>query len=177
DLPNGEGFIWNGSSLTGMRNGGRLGEFYLYRYAGINPQTGETQYYDKNGAITESPKDEDRVWLEKSALPVYQGSFGIDVEYKGFFAQANFTFAKDVWRFDNDYFFFTQPSSIGMSNMTKDYLDFWSTSNRDASFPSRTSRNMYHLPDSDFYLRDASYIRMRYVTVGYNFKKKDLDFL
>lgn len=177
NLPNDEGFIWNGSSLSGMREGGRLGEFYLYKYAGINPQTGETQYYDKNGAITESPKDEDRVWLEKSSLPVYQGSFGIDVDYKGFFAQANFTFAKDVWRFDNDYFFFTQPSSIGMSNMTNDYLDFWSTSNRDASFPSRTSRNMYHLTDSDFYLRDASYIRLRFVTVGYNFKKKDLDFL
>ncbi|KAA5532873.1 SusC/RagA family TonB-linked outer membrane protein [Paenimyroides baculatum] len=177
NLPNGEGFTWNGSSLSGMREGGRIGEFYLYKYAGINPQNGETQYYDKNGAITENPTDEDRQWLNKSSLPVYQGSFGFDVNYKGFFAQANFTFAKDIWRFDNDYFFFTQPSSVGMSNMTNDYQDYWTTSNRDAAFSNPNANNLYHLSDSDFYLRDASYIRMRFVTVGYNFKKSDLAFM
>jgi len=177
NIPNEEGFIWSGSSLTAMREGGRLGEFYLYEFAGINPQNGETQYYDKNGAITENPTDEDRKWLGKSSLPVYQGSFGIDVNYKGFFAQANFTFAKDIWRYDNDYFFFTQPSSVGNANMTNDYLDYWSTSNRDATFPNPNANNLYHLNDSDFYLQDASYIRMRFVTVGYNFKKSDLAFM
>ncbi len=177
ELPNEDGYTWNGTSLSGMREGGMVGEFYLYRFAGINPENGETLYYDKAGNLTENPVNDDRVWTGKSSLPKYQGAFGFDFEHKGFFASASFTFAKDVWRYDNDYFFFTHPSSIGVSNMSKDFMDYWTPTNTDASFPRLDSRNMYNLTDSDFFIKDASYIRLRYATIGYNFNKQDLAFL
>jgi len=177
DIPNEGGEFWNGTSLTGLREGGKIGEFYLTRYAGINPANGNYLFYDKDGNTTETPVDEDRVWTGKSSLPVYQGAFGFDFEHKGFFASASFTFAKDVWRFDNDYFFFTQPSFIGQNNMSGEVRDYWTPTNTGAEFPSLTARNLDYIGDSDYYVKDASYIRLRYATLGYNFNKKDLSFL
>lgn len=177
NLPNEEGWRWQGG-LTGLRNGGLVNEFYVYQYAGVNPQNGETLYVAADGTLTENPTDADRQWTNKSFMPVYQGAFGFDLEYKGFFASTSFTFAKDVYRYDNDYFFFTQVAgSIGVSNLSKDVVDYWTPQNTDASFPSLTASNLYHMGNSDFYIKDASYIRLRYATIGYNFNRKDLAFM
>lgn len=177
NLPNADGYVWNGSALTGMREGGRLGEFYLSQYAGVDPSNGQPLFYDKDGNKVTEPVNEDRKWLNKSSVPVYQGSFGFDFESNGWFAQANFTYALDVWRYDNDYFFFTQPGSIGSNNLSADMLDYWTASNKDASFPALNASNFNYLNSSDFYVKDASYIRLRYATLGYNFGKKDLGFM
>lgn len=55
--------------------------------------------------------------------------------------------------------------------------DYWTASNKDASMPSVTAGNAFYQSYSDRHLHDASYVRLRYATIGYNFKKKDLDFM
>ncbi|HLU85756.1 MAG TPA: SusC/RagA family TonB-linked outer membrane protein [Vicingaceae bacterium] len=177
EIPSEEGWTWDGQNLYGLREGGMVNEFYMYRFSHINPDNGNMLFIDRNGNLTEEPQDADRQFLNKSALPIYQGGFGIDFEHKGWFVNANFTYALDVWRFDNEYYFYTNPSSIKQNNLSNDYNDYWSPTNRDASFPKLSGSNYNYAFDSDFYIKDASYVRLRYVSVGYNFKKKDLDFL
>lgn len=177
EIPSESGYYWNPALSYGYREGGMVNEFYLFEFAGINPETGMMNFYTKDGGLTEQPTDADRRWLDKSSVPVYQGGFGLDLEHKGWFLTANFTFAKDVWRFDNEYWFFTTPSSINISNLSNDYADFWTPDNRDAKFPKLGGSNYDRAFESDFYIQDASYVRLRYLSVGYNFKKKDLDFL
>ncbi len=177
DIPNEEGFYWNGTSLTGLREGSMVGEYYMLKSGGVNPANGNLWFYDKDGNLTETPTDNDRKWTGKSSLPVYQGAFGFDFEHKGFFASASFTYALDVWRYDNDYYFFTNPNFINLNNQSKDARDYWTPTNRNAEFPSLVASNIQNAGDSDFYLRDASYVRLRYATLGYNFKKSDLSFL
>src|SRR5690606_4991700 len=165
------------TSLVGYREGSLVNEFYMYKYAGVDPNNGEALFYAADGSLTNTPTDADRHWLEKSAFPVFQGGFGLDAEYKGFFLTANFTYAKDVHRYDNSYLWYTNPGFVGPFNMSADYYDFWTPNNRDAEFPSPVASNNSFLSDSDFYIRDASYVRLRYLSVGYNFKQQDLAFL
>ncbi len=174
DVPTDQGWYWDGEGLNGMKEGNPYGEFYLVKYAGINPNNGKLQFYDKNGDLTENPTDDDRVWTNKTQFPVYQGSFGLDVEHKGWFLNANFTYAFDVWRFDNDYYWATNPNFMPVLNMSNDYQDYWRNDNRDATFPAINASNLPLITNSDFYIKDASYVRLRYLTVGYNFNKEAL---
>lgn len=176
-IPEETGYYWNGSSLVGYREGSLVNEFYMYKYAGVDQQTGEALFYTQDGSTTTAPTDDDRHWLGKAAYPKFQGGFGIDAEYKGFFLTANFTYATDVYRYDNSYLWYTNPAFVGPFNMSADYYDFWTPDNRDAVFPSPTAANNSFLSDSDFYVRDASYVRLRFLSLGYNFKPKDLAFL
>ena len=54
-----------------------------YKYAGVDPQTGAAQYYDKEGKITQAPTDNDKQDLG-SAIPKVTYGITINLEYKGF---------------------------------------------------------------------------------------------
>ena len=179
NIPEVSGYFWNGQSLTGYKVGNPVNEFYMFKYAGVDANTGQALFYAQDGSKTATPTDADRHWLGKTSYPKYQGGFGVDAEYKGWFLTANFTFAQKVWRYDNSYLWFTNAAFVGTGsqyNMSEDYYDFWTPNNRDAAFPNPQTNTSY-FNDSDFYIRDASYVRLRFLSVGYNFKKKDLDFL
>ncbi len=177
DIPEESGFYWDGASLTGYKEGGMFNEFYMYKFAGVNPANGRAQFVAQDGSLTETPTDADRHWLDKTLWPKLQGSFGIDVEHKGWYLTANFTYAQDVWRYDNDYLWFTNAAFMGDFNMSGDVYNAWTNSNKGGTFPSMTASNNSFFNNSDYYLRDASYIRLRFATIGYNFKKEDLQFL
>lgn len=176
DLPREE--IWSGgTALTGMREGGPIGEFYLARNAGINPETGNYWFLDKDGNYTEDPQDSDRVWTGKSYIPKYQGGFGLDIDYKGFFLNSLFSFAADVYRYDDDLAGFYDYSDIGFFNKSNDVWNYWSPDNTNTEIAGLNVNNVNGTSRSDHFLRDASYVRLRYVMVGYNFNAEQLNFL
>lgn len=177
ELPVDGGIVWNGTSLTIMREGDPLGQYYLVEYAGVNPANGNLWFKDSNGDMTETPTNEDRRYTGKSYLPKYQGGFGIDASYKGFFLSAQFSYAQDLWRYDYDYAGFLAVDDIGTFNKTYDMLDYWTPTNTDAQFPSLTANNVFYENNSDRHLHDASYVRLRYAQFGYNFSKESLKFL
>jgi len=176
EIPNEGGEYWDGS-LVGYRQGSMVNEFFMAEYVGINPDNGNMLFRSKDGGVTEEPTDADYQWLGKSSMPVYQGGFGLDFEHRGWFLTADFTYALDAWRYDNEYFFFTSPNGIKQNNLSNDLRDYWTEDNRDATFPALRGSNFAYAGGSSFYLQDASYLRLRYLTIGYNFNKKDLDFL
>src|SRR5690606_8893229 len=85
-------------------NGHPMLEYFLVRYAGVNPANGNALFYTADGQLTESPdEDLDRVHTGKTFFPIYQGGFGFNAEYKNFFLTTQFNFVADIWRFDWDY--------------------------------------------------------------------------
>jgi len=176
DIPSEDGTYWDGT-LVGYREGHMVNEFFMAEYLGINPDNGNMQFRSKDGGVTEEPTDGDYQWLGKSSMPVYQGGFGLDFEHKGWFLTADFTYALDAWRYDNEYYFYTAPTFIKANNLTNDLNDYWTKDNRDAKFPALYGSNFAYASGSSFYLQDASYLRLRYLTIGYNFKKKDISFM
>lgn len=178
EIPDESGFSVTG--ITGYKVGQPFNEYYMYKYVGVNPKNGEALFQTKDGGVTETPTDDDLFWTGKTMWPKYQGSFGIDVAYKGWFLTANFTYAQDVYRYDNDYLWFTNASFIGKGrtfNMSEDLYGAWTKTNKDATIPALNAKNNTYFVDSDFYIKDASYLRLRFVSLGYNFNKSDLDFL
>jgi TonB-linked SusC/RagA family outer membrane protein len=175
DLPSETGNNWDGESLNGIREGGPLYEYYTFRYAGVNPANGNLLFYKQNGDVTENPQQSDRVWSNKSLYPKYQGGFGLDAEYKGFFATAMFTFVLKTWRFDQDYQSLMDPADLDQFNKSQDLLRYWTPDNRVTDVPALYAENAAMSNFSDRFLVDASYLRLRYATIGYNFNKQILD--
>lgn len=157
------------------RNGGKLFEYYTLRYAGVNPANGNLLFYTADGAVTENPDaDTDRVWLDKNIFPDYNGSFGLNMDYKGFFLQTNFTYTVGVDRYDFDLSSFQNPNSIGQFRSSRDLLRAWTPDNRITDIPSYDAFNRSSF-DSDRYLRNADYIRLRFASIGYTFPKRLLE--
>ncbi len=173
DIPSEDGIIWNGGTQI-MREGDMLYQYFVYKYAGVNPANGNLWFYDKDGNTTEKPTDDDRVYTNKSPLPVYQGGFGFDVDYKGFFLSTQFSYALKVYRFDSDYSNLMGTDDIGIFNKSKDLYNSWTESNRNTDVPGYLANNTFYDAYSDRFLKDASYVRLRYVTLGYSFPTKNL---
>jgi len=172
DLPEGERPDGNYISA----NGNQAYEFYVYPYAGVNPVNGNLLFQAIDGTLTENPSpDTDRRITHKSEIPVYQGSFGFDFDYKGFFVTTNFTFAQKVWRFDFDMDGLYDPGSIGNFNVSSDLLNAWTPTNTNTNIPELNAYNKGNDAASDRFLRDASYVRLRYLQVGYKVPKKFLE--
>ncbi|TGD56883.1 SusC/RagA family TonB-linked outer membrane protein [Flavobacterium humi] len=156
-------------------NGSLVGEFYTVPYAGVNPADGNLQFLDIDGNLTANPSDSDRRRTGKSDTPVYQGAFGLNADYKGFFLDTQFAFVQDVYRYDWGLLWLSRPSYIGGQNMSADLLNAWTPTNTDSNIPSLDATNFdAGSTYSDMWLKDASYIRLKNVSLGYNFSSQFL---
>ncbi len=164
------------ATVSGNRiyeNGSLVGEFYEVPYMGINPANGNLLFLDKNNNLTESPDDTDRRKTGKSDTPVYQGAFGFNADYKGFFLDAQFTFVADVWRYDTALFWLYNPTYVGDNNVSSDLLNAWTPTNTNTNIASLFASNYDSgVNYSDEFLKDASYVRLKNISIGYNFKKE-----
>ncbi|MBC7654297.1 MAG: SusC/RagA family TonB-linked outer membrane protein [Oligoflexus sp.] len=151
-------------------NGASLDEFKLYHYDGVNQANGNPLYTDINGNLTENPLDGDRKLTGKNYLPKYQGGFGFDFKYKGFFASTTFTFVKDIWRIDYNLQGNLDPGNLGTFNVQTDLLNAWTPTNTNTNIPALTA-NLGYDGGSDRFLKDASYVRLRNAQIGYEFPK------
>jgi TonB-linked SusC/RagA family outer membrane protein len=170
DLPSEDGELIG----TG-RDGGKLFEYYTIRYAGVNPANGNLLFLDADDNITENPDaDTDRVWLDKNIFPDFNGSFGVNLDYKGFFVQTQFNYTMGVDRYDFDLASFQNPDNVGQFRNSRDLLRVWTPDNPVTDIPSYDAFNRSSFT-SDRYLRDADYIRLRFASIGYNFPAKFLE--
>ncbi|WP_051878178.1 SusC/RagA family TonB-linked outer membrane protein [Chryseobacterium sp. FH1] len=143
-------------------------EFFVYKYLGVNPATGNMWFEDINGNPTETPKLEDRRYTGKNFYPKYQGGFGFDLNYKGFFMSTTFTYVAGVSRFDLDMDgYYTPAGNINNFNVVSDLLNAWTPTNTNTNVPSLTANNYAAADFSDRFLVDASYVRLRNFQLGY----------
>lgn len=149
-------------------------QWNLYRYAGVNKETGEMQFYAKDGSITEAPTDQDRVKTGKSYFPKYQGGFGLNANYKGFYLDALFSWQAAAWQFDNTLAWLYDASAIGVTNLSSDMLDSWTPDNKNASMPSLNANNTGVDGSSDRYLKSTAFIKLKSLTLGYTVPKSVL---
>lgn len=157
---------------------GLINEYYVAPVHGINPANGNILFLDINGNVTETIGEADRRKTGKSNFPKYQGGFGFNSSYKGFFLNTQFSYAAEVWRFDFDLTNLSDPNLIGTFPVTTDLLDAWSPTNPSDSVPSlNADPNNLTMADtfSDRWLKDASYVRLKVLTFGYNVPSKYLD--
>lgn len=176
NVPTDNGEVLNANdNRVGLRNGGVFNEYFLLRYAGVNPANGNLLFLTADGDVTENPDaDTDRVWLGKNLIPKWQGSFGFNMDFKGFFMTTQFNYVTGVDRFDNDLSGFQNPDNIGQFRTTRDLLRAWTPENRVTDIPSYDAFNRAAFT-SDRYLREADYVRLRFLQLGYNFPQRFIE--
>ena len=106
----------------------------MVKYAGVDPETGEPQWYDKDGNITkEYNVERDSQLLGKSCTAPITGGFGADVRWKGFALRADFAWAAKKYMVNNDRFFLESPSSDNAAsyNQMTTMFNIWITSRPD----------------------------------------------
>lgn len=147
----------------------------VYKYLGVNPANGNLLFRDINGNATETPTNADRRLYDMNFYPKYQGGFGFDFDYKGFFASTTFTFVAKVARFDYDWDNAMDPTNLGVFKVSADLLNAWTSTNTNTNIPSLRAANYAAQDNSDRFLVDASYVRLRNLQLGYRLPKSLLN--
>lgn len=146
-------------------------QWNLIPYVGVNQANGNLLFLDADGNVTENPDlVADRRLTGKSSVPVYQGGFGFNATYKGFFLNTLFSWTKDVWRVDNQLAWAYNVDFIGDDNVSSDLLNAWTAQNP-TNFPALNATNgsTYGSTATDRFLYDSSFLRFKNLTFGYNF--------
>lgn len=141
-----------------------LGEFYINRYAGVNPANGDALWYDKNGELTTELHDEDKVLVGKSYYAPWQGGFGTALNWKGLSLSAQFSWVADRWMINNDRYFDESNGRFASYNQSSRLLNRWKQPGDVTDIPRH---GVYTEFDSRL-LEDASFMRLKNVMLSYN---------
>lgn len=141
-----------------------LGEFYINRYAGVNPANGDALWYDKNGELTTELHDEDKVLVGKSYYAPWQGGFGTALSWKGLSLSAQFSWVADRWMINNDRYFDESNGRFASYNQSRRLLNRWKQPGDVTDIPRH---GVYTEFDSRL-LEDASFMRLKNVMLSYN---------
>lgn len=153
-----------GTTATKLVVGHPVGEFFLNRYAGVNPANGDALWYDKYGNVTNECNESDKVMLDKNYIAPWQGGFGTTISYKGLSLSAHFSWVEDRWMFNNDRFFEESNGLYSVYNQSKRLLyNRWRKPGDIADIPRY---GVTPQMDSRF-LEDASFLRLKNIMLSY----------
>ncbi|WP_422860879.1 SusC/RagA family TonB-linked outer membrane protein [Flagellimonas sp. S174] len=156
--------------------GESLNNFYLIRYVGINSQTGDAEWLDANGNITTSPNSGDRV-VTGSPLPDFSGGMTNTLRYKDFDLSmlVNYSYGNEVV-IDGLRFADGADAIGGIVNVRRQNLNLWRQPGDNAFLPSPNSSTFNQFNQrSTQQMLDASYLRVKNLTIGYNLPQEALE--
>lgn len=157
-----------------VREGEPLGTFFGYVWGGVDPQTGNAYYIDRNGESTFTPTADDRRIIG-NANPDFTYSLGNTVTYKNFSLNVFLQGAQG-----NDIFNATRINMEGMTdskNQLATVLDRWQNPGDVTDIPRVSEGNTDNSRISTRFVEDGSYLRFKAVTLSYNLPRKLLDYL
>ncbi len=165
ELYNGVQEYERSNTNTKLVVGHPLGEFYINRYAGVNPVNGDALWYDKDGNLTTELRDSDKVLVGKSYIAPWQGGFGTTLSWKGLSLSAQFSWVADRWMINNDRYFDESNGRFASYNQSRRLLERWKQPGDVTDIPRH---GVYTEFDSRL-LEDASFLRLKNVMLSYNF--------
>lgn len=192
----------NGEWINGSRiytEGESMYRLYLPEWAGVNPDTGEAQYWvwtekkDENGNVvkdannnavkertlttdyTVATETSNRVATD-DLLPDMYGGFGLTLNAYGFDAsiQCAYQLGGQVLDYGYMYLMHASASSDAGGAWHKDILNAWTPENRYTDVPRLNAGDRYTGYSSTRFLTAADYLSINNITVGYTVPRKYL---
>ncbi|MEI9808061.1 MAG: SusC/RagA family TonB-linked outer membrane protein [Bacteroidota bacterium] len=147
-----------------IRVGLPLGSHYIVKWAGVDPLTGNPQYYNRDGSITTTYDRANQSVAEfGTSIPPFTGGFNASLRFKGFYVEAFFSFASGFKRFNNEDFF-NENITFATSNQSRRvFTDRWKKPGDVTDIQRYNSSRQFSSKD----VQDASFIRFRNLNVGY----------
>ena len=160
------------STSTKLVVGHSVGEFYVNRFAGVNPANGDALWLTKDGEVTTEFNESDKVMIGKSYIAPWQGGFGTTFSWHGLSLSAQFAWVADRWMFNNDRFFEESNGLYSTYNQSRRILyDGWKQPGDITDIPRY---GVTPQMDSRF-LENASFLRLKNVMLSYSLPSKLLD--
>ena len=157
------------TTATKLVVGHSVSEFYINRYAGVSPANGDALWYTKNGQITNEYNEGDKVMTGKTFDAPWQGGFGTSLAWKGFSLAAQFSWVADRWMFNNDRYFEESNGLYAAYNQSKRLLyDRWKQPGDITDIPRHGVTPQF----DDRFLENASFLRLKNVTLAYAFPQR-----
>lgn len=153
-------------STTGLKFvvGHPVHEFFLNRYAGVNPANGDALWYTKDGELTTEFREEDKVMTGKTFDSPWAGGFGTSLAWKGLSLSAQFSWMANRWVMNNDRFFEESNGLYSSYNQSKRLLyDRWKKPGDVTDIP----RYGVVAQLDDRFLENASFLRLKNLTLAY----------
>jgi TonB-linked SusC/RagA family outer membrane protein len=150
-----------------LKQGYSMNSFWLYHQLYVDPKTGASVFegQDANGAVT---ADDRKIY--GNAYPKIYGGITNTFIYKNFDLSVLFTFQSGNKSVNlNRYFRERNPSSGGVNAKV---LERWQKPGDITDVPRLTSvGNNYTIDQNSRYLEDASFLRLKDLSIGYNLPK------
>ena len=157
------------TTATKLVVGHSVSEFYINRYAGVNPANGDALWYTKDGQITNEFNEGDKVMTGKTFDAPWQGGFGTSLAWRGFSLAAQFSWVADRWMFNNDRYFEESNGLYAAYNQSKRLLyDRWKQPGDITDIPRHGVTPQF----DDRFLENASFLRLKNVTLAYAFPQR-----
>ena len=168
-------------STSIYKEGGSLYNAYMYKYAGVDKETGQALYYynvkDKDGnetgevATTANFSKADKYDCG-SVLPKLFGGFGTTLNAYGFDLSAQFQFQLGGKIYDGSYqaLMHTQ-ASVGQA-WHKDVLKAWTPENPNTDIPRLDGDTQVGQAAVDRFQISSNFLSLNNLTLGYTFPKK-----
>lgn len=160
-----------------VRVGYALGTNVTYEYAGVNSATGRPMWYDANGNVTYQPSAPNDYKIFGNKLSDFYGGFTNTFNYKGF--SLNVFFHYDYGReLSNNGMNSKWYANGGDNRNTLEWIfnNRWTTPGQLTTVPrpydgNAETNGMSQVSSSSRYLEDASFIRLKNVSLSYRLPK------
>jgi TonB-linked SusC/RagA family outer membrane protein len=162
-----------GGAMQIMKPGYPLGSFYLYKWEGFD-DAGANLYKKADGTLTTQPAGEDQI-IKGQANPKWTIGWNNMVSWKNWEASILFSAVTGFSRLNVGRFYMasmTGPSRF--ITLRESYYSGWDkvANKADAKYGSHTNSNNKVYGNSDFWLEDASFLKVRNISIAYRIPKK-----
>lgn len=150
------------------------GSYFMPRFAGVNPANGDALWYDKEGNVVNEYSEENAVFLNKSYMAPWNGGFTTSFSYKGLSLSAFFNWVAKRYVMNNNRFFIenTGVDYVAEWNKSRKMLKRWRNPGDVTDIPRADQTTRIN---SDQWIDDASFLRLKNVTLSYNLPQSWLE--
>ena len=162
-----KGQVIQGSTTQRAVEGQPIGVFFMPKYLGVDPATGDALYMGEDGKSTSDYNAAKRM-VVGDPNPDFTGGFNNTISYNGFDASIFFTFVSGNEIYNLAGRFMTSGFGNGFDNQTKDILNAWQKPGDITNVPRSGAFFSTGHRASSRWIYDGSYIRLRQLSFGYN---------
>mgnify|MGYP001539237405 FL=1 len=166
-----------GGPLQIMKPGYPMGSFYVYQWKGFDDK-GANLYQKADGSLTTNPTSDDLV-VKGQASPKWTVGWNNTVTWKNWTLNVFFNAATGYDRLNISRFMAASMTGVSRFVTLRDaYFKGWDhvANKADALYPSLTNTDNKSYANSDFWLEDASFIKLKNISLSYRIPRRVLKF-
>lgn len=174
------------SSYKYYEEGKPVAQWYLHKWVGVDPLTGDPLWEYKDGTISSTPPAADYANSQNNkfvcgvALPDFYGSFTNTLTYKNFELDFMFNFSVGSRMINSTKATLLNYTGEDANNLSTDILNMWQMPGQVTDIPKLNNASIIGNYDyttavtTTRFLENNSYLRLKYISLTYNVPRKVL---